>query len=167
MRYFSSGFDDKLYRNEFSSNVWCNVDVRYESNNRILRCCCLYVGFYANFHRSILFVRNARSRALSFGSKTYRGLFFSNRKKKNVTFLQNFLLLDESERDNRLFSTSFQQLHHHQSQIVDDATKKSSTQLICHLKDAHWNQVTLFNVEEFDSHRTFLERNICIEEYFL
>ena len=62
--------------------------------------------------------------------------------KTNVDACQNFLLLDESERDNRLLSTSTVDLStNEQTSTAVQPTRRKSLSIVCELNNASWEQV--------------------------
>ncbi|CAF0978516.1 unnamed protein product [Rotaria sordida] len=84
--------------------------------------------------------------------------------------IQMFLLLDESERDNRLLSTSMIDLVSngysteqdlHKEKIIIDKSMKTSPSVVCNLKQARWDQTRTFSLKNivFDAHPGDL---ICI-----
>ncbi|CAF4718803.1 unnamed protein product [Rotaria sp. Silwood1] len=73
--------------------------------------------------------------------------------------IRTFLLLDESERDNRLLSTSFKDIV--EIDKIDENSIKQTSQVICNLKQAQWEKNGKFSLKNiiFDAHPGDL---ICI-----
>ncbi|CAF0985467.1 unnamed protein product [Rotaria sordida] len=63
--------------------------------------------------------------------------------------IEAFLLLDESEQDHRLLSSTHSELESiDENKLVDDNKEKiSSSQVICHLKHAQWNKNEIFSLK--------------------
>lgn len=60
----------------------------------------------------------------------------------DVDNLQDFLLLDESDRDNRLLSTSTADLPvTEQNSTANKPTRRKSLSIVCELNNARWEQV--------------------------
>ncbi len=80
--------------------------------------------------------------------------------------LQQFLLLDESERDNRLTSSSVLQLSDNQDQTKIEKTTRQTPTVICNLKHARWEQVLYLQViETKHCFACYLDWNIFIEKH--
>jgi hypothetical protein len=77
------------------------------------------------------------------------------------------LLLDESERDNRLTSTSILQLSNNQDQTMIENTTKQTPKVICNLKQARWEQVSYLSLIGKENLSFSLDWNIFIEKYCL